>query len=138
MKIKEILVEYKIDFRLGDTPIYKNPSPSDTEILLSKFAYNSARFLVDSDGNVFIWEAADVIHSDIAQYLSKKYTEVDGFSFSGLWDNKDGSPKYYVVWSDSYLDEKEFSYLLKYDHLVKRMFGDNKVIFDQSMKPDLW
>lgn len=140
MKIDDIiLTELKVDFKLKDTPIYKNPSSQDTEALMKIFYVNAARFLVDPDGNVFLWDAGDVIHFDVAQYLltyDESEINEDGFTFSGLWDNKDGSPKYYTAWSDSYLDEKDLWHLIKYEHMVKRMFGDNKVIFDQDMKPD--
>lgn len=126
-----LLTELKVDFKLRDTPIYKNPSASDTEALMKTFFHNSARFVVDPDGNVFLWNAGAIIHFDVVMYLLK-YDDIeideDGFTFSGPWDNEGGGLKY-TVWSDSYLDETALIHLIKTEHMVKRMFGDNEAVF---------
>ena len=151
MKIDEftILTELKVAFKLGhnhwNTNIYKNPSSADTEALMKSFSQNkddrtgTARFLTDPDGNVYLWDAYKIIHRDVSEYLyndGQGSASEDGFTFSGLWDNEDGSPKYYTAWSDSYLDERNLFHLIKHEHMVKRMFGDNKVIYDQEMSPE--
>lgn len=136
MKIDELieLTEAKVDFELEDQLIYKNPSPTDTEVLLRKFRLDAARFLVDGhDGSVWMWDALFIIHVDVANYLNRydgRDIEGDGFSFI-LKDNK------YRVWSDSSINETHLHYLLKMP-MVQRMFKKYPVMWDEMAGRKFW
>lgn len=133
MKIKEIIVEAKIDFELEGQHIYKNPSPT-TEVLLRKFRLGAARFLVDErDGSVWMWDALFILHGDVANYLNrydKRDVEGDGFSFI-LKGNK------YRVWSDSSVGQTHLQYLLTMP-MVKRMFKKHPVVWDENAGKSFW
>lgn len=136
MKINEIieLTEAKVDFELKDQLIYKNPSATDTEVLLRKFRLGAARFLVDGhDGSIWIWDALFILHADVADYLNhydNRDIEGDGLSFI-LKGNK------YRVWTDSSVGQTYLNYLLKMP-LVNRMFKKYPVMWDESAGREFW
>lgn len=141
MKIKEFLFEAKVDFTIYDEAIFKNPSSSDTENLVSRFKSKAARFTIDLEtGNVWMWQAMNTVHQAVSDHLKqydKIHVDSDGFSFSGPWPHE--GKQVYQVWGDSSSTSKdEFRTLLAVYPMVKRMFGKNIAIWDAQAGKDFW
>jgi len=71
-QVGRIDVAQDIDFHVRgqDTQVLENPSPQEAKRLAAQAQYGQVRAMKDPDtGDVYVWDAATAIHSDIAERL---------------------------------------------------------------------
>jgi hypothetical protein len=60
---------YKVPLENGlETKVFKNPTPTQARNLYNKTKSQSVRYFGDPDGNLHMWDAHDLTHSDVMEH----------------------------------------------------------------------